>query len=149
MDRGICSLTSLCTSLLVVYTNYYPYTSISVLPLLNTSKFGVTSSTVGFIIAYAILSLLSYRTYPLVGMVYGSVSGLLWVNGLTTFLAAKYWAHCYIAFIAFICALSYKVEYLSTRRVRRTAPGIDWLPWIEKVGWDENGSIRTEEVESQ
>lgn len=145
MDRGICSLTPLCTALLVMYTEYFPHTSISVLPCMNTTRIGITSSVLGYILSYIILSLLSHRSYPLMGVLCGSMSGILWINGLTKFLAGAYSGNCLILFLALLFALSYKVQYLSVSRTRRTLPGIDWFPCIEKVLWDENGHIRDDE----
>lgn len=143
IDRGICSLTPLCSALLVIYTEYFPQTSISVLPFLNTTRFGIGSSVLGYILAYIILTLLSSRSYPLMGMLCGSMSGFLWINGLTTFLAGSYSGNCLILFVLLLSAISYKVQYFNAVRTRRTRtlPIIDWLPCIESVLWDENGNF--------
>ena len=146
-DRGICSLAPLSTALLVIYSIYFPHTSISVLPLLNTTRIGLSSSGMGFALSYIILSLLSYRSYPLVGMLCGSMSGLLFTNGFTTFLAGSYSGNCLIVLLAFLVSIGYKAEYLCNLRRRRTLPGIDWLPCIDSVLWDENGQINSTHVE--
>ena len=148
LNRGICSLAPLSTTaLLAIYSIYFPHTSISVLPLLNTTRIGLSSSGMGFALSYIILSLLSYRSYPLVGMLCGSMSGLLFTNGFTTFLAGSYSGNCLIVLLAFLVAIGYKAEYLCNLRRRRTLPGIDWLTCIDSVLWDENGQINCAHIE--
>lgn len=64
------------------------------------------------------------------------------------FMATTWWGNGLITFLVLLCAVSYKVEYMSlsgrsSRRTMGMAPlqGIDWVPCIESVIWDENGCI--------
>ena len=141
MDDNYCTLTSLATALVTIYTAHFPYTSISVVPLFSTSTIRVSWSSVGFIPIFVILTLLSFRTCNVTGVFHGSLSGLLWVNGWTTFLATSYWGNWFTALLAFACAISYKIEYQSMQHEGNYRTAIDWLPCIDSVLWNENGSL--------
>jgi hypothetical protein len=160
-QRGICTLTPMCTALLVLYNTHFPHTPISVLPFINTSYIFGSSSKWAFIISFIILTFLSYRSYPFLGMFYGSISGMLWTLGLTKFLADKYWGGCLIFTLCMMCAISMKAELLeddnernnrsdmstsrSTNTITITRSGIgrlrDWFPWLDYVPWDAHGNI--------
>ena len=87
LNRGFCSLALLSTTaLLAIYSKYFPHTSISVLPLLNTTRIGLRSSGWDFLHNS---KLLFYRSYPLAGMLCRSMSELLYTNSFTTFLAGR------------------------------------------------------------
>ena len=75
------------------------------------------------------------------------MSELLFTNSFTTFLAGSYSGNCLIVLLAFLVSIGYKAEYLCNLRRRRTLPGIDWLPCIDSVLWDENGQINSTHVE--
>lgn len=161
MDNGMCTLTPLCTSLVVIYSEYFPSTSISILPFfVNTTRIGITSSLWGYVFSYTILAVLSHRSYPLLGVIYGNISAWLWTKGLTTFLADEYWGHWFVGVVTLFFAISVKVEYLSAVRMSGSGANngsstgssagggsrlVDWFPCIEGVAWDENGRIRHEE----
>lgn len=137
MDRGICTLTPLCTSLLVIYSSFFPHTSISVLPFFNTSRLGMTASTFGFSVSYGFLLYLSRKPYSFLGVFYGFLSGLLWVDGVTSFLGSDYWGGWCTTTLTCIFMLSYKSEYSKLKRSGRASSQVDWLPCVE-VNWDSN-----------
>jgi len=150
--RSICTLTSLCTSLLIIYNHYFPYTPISILPFINTSKipfFGSSAEFV-FLMSYAIISILSFRFYPLLGVLYGTFSGVLWSLGINTFLADVYWCKCCILIIFLGVAFSLKLERerimsistsssTSQSNERRGKSRFDyWLSWIDYVNMSQD-----------
>ncbi len=135
MDRGICTMIPLCTSLVGIYESFFPHTSISVVPFFNTSYIGITSSAFGFVMVCVILCSLSYKVYPLLGVFYGSISGILWVKGMSCFLATKYWGGWNIMTLILMCILGYKSEYLQLKKSGQISSQIDWFPWID-VSWD-------------
>jgi len=137
VDRSICTLTPLCASVLVLFTSHFPHIPISVLPF--GSRAASSSPLVGFVMSYIALGILSYRAYPLLGVTYGTFSGILWTMGLTQFLATQYWGHFCVAVILFGCALSYKLECTNNRGRNF----IDWLPCVDYVAWDVRGNIQT------
>ena len=141
MDSDYGTLTSLATALVILYTAHFPYTSISVLPGMDTSIMWVSWSSIGFVLIYGILTLLSFRTCYITGVFHGSLSGLLWVNGFTTFLATRYWGNWLVVLGGFVCALSIKAEYQSTRQQGHYWTAIDWLPCIDSVLWNDNGVL--------
>lgn len=141
MDRDYATLTSLATALVILYTAHFPYTSISVLPGMDTSTMWVSWSSVGFVLTYGILTLLSFRTCNITGVFHGSLSGLLWVNGFTTFLATRYWGNWLVVLGGILLALSIKAEYQSMRQHGRYRTAIDWLPCVDSVLWNENGVL--------
>ena len=141
MDRDYATLTSLATALVILYTAHFPYTSISVLPGMDTSIMWVSWSSVGFILTYGILTLLSFRTRNITSVFHGSLSALLFLNGWSTFLATRYWGNWLVILGGFVCALSIKAEYQSTRQQGHYRTAIDWLPCIDSVLWNENGVL--------
>jgi hypothetical protein len=141
MDDNYCTLTSLATALVVIYTAHFPYTPISVMPLVDISLIRFSWSSLGFILICGILTLLSFRTSNVTGVFHGGVSGLLWVNGWTTFLATRYWGNWFMVLMVFACAASYKIEYQSIRHEGRYRSAIDLLPCIESVLWNGHESF--------
>lgn len=148
MDKEYCTLTSLATALLIVYTNHFPYTPMSALPLLDTSMIGVDTSSIGFILNCGILSLLSYRLCGVSAVLYGTVSGLLWINGYTKFLATCYWGNWLVGLMTLSCLLSIKVQSQREENLRQmhgSRSRMDWVPFIDAVAWDDSGRVANEE----
>ena len=143
--RNLCTLTPMCTALLVIYTAHFPHTPISILPFVNITHVFGSSSEFTFIACFLILFILSYRSYPLTGVFYGSITGLLWTSGLIRFVADRYWGGWCIFTTLFTCILSLKVEIMHSERI---SPGIsgtnkikEFFVWLDYVCWDINGSI--------
>ncbi len=144
--RGLCTLTPLCTALLVLYMHHFPSTPISVLPFIDTSYVFGLSSDLPFVVSITILTILSYRIYPLMSIFYGCTSGLLWNLGWTQFLADGYWGGCCIILLCFACAMSLKVELTSfDERNHSTTGNIcrGLLLWIDYVYWGPSSGRNT------
>lgn len=148
LDKEYCTLTSLAAALLIIYVDHFPYTPISALPLLDTSVIGFGTSSLGFFLNFGFLALLSFRNCGISGLLYGSISGLLWINGYTTFLATRYWNNWLLGCLTLSCLLSIKHEQNQRDDGRRRGQSssrrdgdIDWLPFIDSVAWDQCGRL--------
>ena len=136
-NRSICTLTPMITALLVVYMGHFPYSPISVLPFIDTSFIFGKSSQATFFACSFILTILSYRVYPLTGVFYGSISGLLWTSDFIKFLADVYWGGWWIVIFLFSCAASLKASQVHDERIfHGNKITRDLLFWLDYVGWD-------------
>ncbi len=135
--RGICTLTPMCIALIIIYSSHFPHTPISVLPFIDISFLFGKSTDLTFIMTYLILTVLSRKLYPFMGMFYGSLTGLLWTTGLIQFLADEYWGRCYIYLYCFACAASLKAESRDIERRRVN----DMFFWLDYVAWDSGGNL--------
>ena len=142
VNRGICTLTPMCIATLILYTGHFPHTPISVLPFINTSYIFGSASEITFIVSFSILAILSKKSYPYLGMFYGSISGFLWTSGWTCFLADSYWGGCFIAMFLFACATSLKAKQMHYQWNRVSIRPRDWFFFLDYVCWDANGRIR-------
>lgn len=144
--RDLCTLTPMCIALLVIYTTHFPHTPVSVLPFLNTTSIFGSSSEFTFIACFLTLFLLSYRSYPSMGVFYGSITGLLWTSDLIRFVADRYWGGWCIFTTLFACMFSLKVEIMHSERISPGISGVskmkDFFVWLDYICWDVNGSIR-------
>ena len=158
-NRSIGSITMLTSALLVVFRHQFPHVPIQVLPFgLQGSGDDtiVESNAVGewhhdsqhyhhqmmwmfwlvpwvsyclcIIILFLLLS--SHSINPLASIGFGTASGILWTNQLTSFLQQPYWSNGLIMGYGILCLLSLK------------ATGSKLLPCIEYVGWDVRGRLR-------
>jgi hypothetical protein len=112
---------------------------IPILPFLSCNGPILEIPVVSWIIALTILFRLSHSTHPVMGVVCGTVSGLLWVSGWTLWLAEPYWCSGTLILCLLLCLLSLKIHgkiYL---------PCIDFVPWNNRGDWvfgsDANGEI--------
>jgi len=143
--RGVCTLTPLCTAVLVLYVHHFPSTPISVLPFIRASFIFGSSPDLSFIASIIILIALSYKIYPLMSIFYGCTSGLLWVLGWTQFLADRYWGCMSMILASLLCAMSFKVELMSGDERNHGVTRNIWrglLSWLDYVCWDVDGVIR-------
>eukprot|EP00550_Attheya_septentrionalis_P003144 CAMPEP_0198284000 /NCGR_PEP_ID=MMETSP1449-20131203/3555_1 /TAXON_ID=420275 /ORGANISM="Attheya septentrionalis, Strain CCMP2084" /LENGTH=720 /DNA_ID=CAMNT_0043980905 /DNA_START=252 /DNA_END=2414 /DNA_ORIENTATION=+ len=147
-DRSICSLTPLVTALLMIYQEHFRNIPMDVLPFLTIPANYISAET-SYILTFFVLAVLSHRTYPILGVVYGTIAGQMWNGGLTRFLAQAYWGNILYVIVAVMCAVS--IRSTSTRNSRgsgRRVVGsttlglVDFIPFLEYVAWDEKGSIR-------
>ena len=128
ITKRYCSLTALSTALLVVFTNKNPHASLSFFPAFgNIAFYVIPSSAIGFIANFLMLAFLSVRICGISDVIFGAVSGILWIDNITTFLAINYWNNWLLAGVLIASALSYKHQH---QLYYNNRAGFDWLPCI-------------------
>lgn len=129
ITKQYCSLTALSTALLVVFTNKNPHASLSFFPAFgNIAFYVIPSSAIGFVANFLMLAFLSVRICGISDVIFGAISGILWVDNITTFLAIDYWNNWLLAGVLIASAFSYKHQYQLYYNNSRV--GFDWLPCI-------------------
>ena len=124
--------TMLSAAILLIYYCCFPFVSIPILPFLPVSR--RMDVSLSYFMCYTLLTALSWKSHPLTCVLFGILSGFLWVLGVTSFLGEVYWSACIIAGIVIASLLSLRVSHGG------------WLPWIDYVAWDERGRIRYDET---
>ena len=125
--------TMLSAALLLIYYCCFPFVSIPILPFLPVSR--RMDVSLSYFLCYTLLTALSWKSHSLTSVLFGILSGFLWVLGMTSFLGEVYWSACIIAGIVVASLLSLRVTQ-----------GGGWLPWIDYVAWDDRGRIRYDET---
>ena len=141
LNRGLCTLSPMCTAMIVIYISHFPHTPISAIPFIDTRFILGSSSQLTFILCLLILSILSYRIYPVSGVFYGSISGLLWTSGLIHFLADEYWGGwlIFLTLIASALSLKFELSQVDTNNMAGESRAFQFkeamLLWIDYVSW--------------
>jgi len=125
-NRSMGSLTGLSAAIMVRYRLLIPYVPLQVFPILSTSWM---DATVSYCFAFLLLTLLSWKTHPATSVWFGTVSGVLWTIGITSWLGEAYWG-CLLIIWILVASL------LSLHGSSHT-----WTPFVDYVAWDYRGRI--------
>lgn len=139
LNRSIVTPTMLTSALLVLYRGEFPFVAIKILPFVPTFR-GVDPA-LSFFSCIVLLVTLSWKSHPVTSVVCGTLSGLLWTAGFTSFLANVYWSSCLLFVLTIMCALSMRSS--SPHRLAAYVTCVDY------VAWDQRGVIRQEEEQQQ
>lgn len=126
------SLTGLSAALLMRYRHSIPHVAIQIFPLVSISSSSYMipiDPAASHGLALALLAWCSYKTHS--GIFFGTVSGLLWNWGLTSWLGHAYWGTILVWWMGMASCLSLKAA----------AGAEETIPVVDYVSWDARGRM--------
>ena len=135
--RNIGSPCCLSSAVLAVFHKRFSFVPLP-LPFIPTTSIPILSNpSLSYGINLGILSFLSQSIHPVAGVVFGTLSGMLWSSNLTSFLIEAYWSNGSIILFIVLSLVSLK------------AAECPFVPCIDHVSWDRYGREIQSEQEDQ
>lgn len=125
--RTLGGLTTTTSAALALFRFHFHFVPIQLFPLLPTWLPILSIPSISYALAITILLALNHSTHPIASIIFGTLSGLLWSQDMTSFLAEPYWSNGTVFAYIFLCGLS----------LRATASS--FVPCIDFVSWDDQG----------